>query len=341
MTLLYKLDGIQCQRGNRVVLNIDSLRIEAGKIYSLTGPNGAGKTTLLNLLAFLDSPDHGVLSFNSSPVDDGELRRLSRQRVVLVDQYPILFSGPVWKNIEFGLKIRKVPKKKRLETIEKVLEMVGMENFYHASGHTLSGGETKRVALARALAIEPEVMLCDEPTANVDVENQEIIVKILERCNGEDKISLVVATHSLSQAGRLAHETIILNNGKLAQGGSENNFMAVLATGSDGLCSCLVDGVGTAMASIVENAPKGRFRVCFDPKRILCRKSQMDDSSKDNTWAGEIISISKENGFIRMGVDCGQTLTVLVQCEKYNSAPLYVSEKVNVTVPEDAIRIIG
>ncbi len=127
-----------------------------------------------------------------------------------------MFTGSVWKNVEFGLQVRKVPSKARRRRIEKALELVGMEGFADYDARGLSGGETKRVALARALVLEPEVLLCDEPTANVDNENQEIIINIIERINKERKGSIIFSTHYLSQAQRLADHTLLLQNGTLS-----------------------------------------------------------------------------------------------------------------------------
>jgi tungstate transport system ATP-binding protein len=108
-----------------------------------------------------------------------------------VDQYPILFTSTVFKNIEFGLKIRKLPAKKREKRIEEVLDMVGMRSFMHSRAHTLSGGETQRVAIARALAVSPQVLLCDEPTSNVDTENQATIINILKQINEQEGITII------------------------------------------------------------------------------------------------------------------------------------------------------
>jgi len=199
------------------ILDLEYLAIEPHKIYGLIGPNGAGKTTLLNLLAFLDRPTTGTLQFRGRTVRYGKQQLLElRRRVVLVDQYPILFTGSVWKNVDFGLKVRGIAKKIRATRIEQALKLVGMEKFRQADAHKLSGGETKRVALARALAIEPEVLLCDEPTANVDEENQEIILNLLQRINSEHRTSIILATHYLAHSRRLADHTLILEHGKLS-----------------------------------------------------------------------------------------------------------------------------
>lgn len=216
--MLYRAANLDRFFGGRRVLNVPDFSIERKKIYALIGANGAGKTTLLNILAFLDRPSSGVLQFCGDDVGygKGQLLRL-RRRVVLLDQYPILFTRSVWKNVEFGLKVRGVSSKKRLRRVQEVLELVEMQEFSQADARTLSGGETKRVALARALAIEPEVLLCDEPTANVDLKNQETILGILKRLNSEQKTSIIMATHYLSQSRRLAHHVLLLDNGKLTE----------------------------------------------------------------------------------------------------------------------------
>jgi len=217
--MLYKADTLIKEFKGCKVLNLTDFAIEKHKIYALLGANGAGKTTLLNLLAFLVQPTSGNLQFCGRNVVYRRQHLLDlRRRVVLVDQYPILFTGPVWKNVEFGLKVRGISKKQREMRVEEVLELVGMQAFRLADAHKLSGGESKRVAMARALAIAPEVLLCDEPTANVDEENQKIIMDILERLNRENRTSIIMATHYLSQIRRLAHHTLMLEHGMLLTG---------------------------------------------------------------------------------------------------------------------------
>ncbi len=215
--MLYKATNLTMEFKGRKVLNLADLAIRRHTIYALTGANGAGKTTLLDLLAFLVQPSSGRLQFCGQDVlyRRKDLLNLRRQ-VVLVDQYPILFTGPVWKNVAFGLAVRGVPKKIRNRQVDEALELVGMQEFRSADAHTLSGGESKRIALARALIIEPEVLLCDEPTANVDERNQEIILDILERINTEKKTSIIMATHYLEQSRRLAHNILVLEHGMLS-----------------------------------------------------------------------------------------------------------------------------
>jgi tungstate transport system ATP-binding protein len=142
----------------------------------------------------------------------------------MVEQHPILFTTTVHKNLEFGLKIRQIPKKNRNQIIEESLDLVGMRNFAQAQAHRLSGGETQRVSIARALAVNPEVLLCDEPTSSVDPENQVTIINILKQINDLKKITIVFTTHDRSQVTSLAHYSLFLDHGKLAGKASKNLF---------------------------------------------------------------------------------------------------------------------
>lgn len=343
--MLYNFSKIKKIYGSRIVLDLGELVIQAEKIYTLIGPNGAGKTTLLNILAFLENPSEGQIAFRGTnvPFTDKVMRQL-RQRVVLVDQYPILFTGSVWKNIEFGLKIRRIPKERRREIVEEVLEMVGMQDFHDADAHKLSGGETKRVALARALAIKPEVLLCDEPTANVDVENQEIILNILERCNREDKLSLIFATHYFSQAQRLADQTIILQNGRLS-GVTRDNLFSVKWVEASGKRQVWQVGGGPLL---VDDGSLGydlckkhdKTRLFIDPKKIQIHNDTASDPNARNVWRGTICKINKENGWLRITVDTGLRIDILLPEDDYIKKPFYVSENVILYINDNSYKFV-
>jgi len=127
--ITYSLSNIKKIYNGSTVLNINSMEIKKGLIYALSGPNGAGKTTLLNILSFLERPTEGEVVFNKKRVRFSEVKlQKLRKKVVILDQHPILFSTTVRKNIEFGLKIRKIALKERKVIIKKTLELVGMEN---------------------------------------------------------------------------------------------------------------------------------------------------------------------------------------------------------------------
>ena len=338
--MLYDLNKVTKTFGTRTVLDIDSLSFEARKICALIGPNGAGKTTLLNLLAFLDQPSTGDIRFQASPIayDHSSLTQL-RRRVVLVDQSPILFSGSVWKNIDFGLKVRKISKPERVRRIEHALERVTMADFAHRDVYGLSGGEVKRVALARALALEPEVLLCDEPTANVDREHQEIILKILSHANSVRHTTIIFSTHYLSQSRQIADRTLLLQNGRLSKNLGENIFQArVVQRGGE--LKCLVGGHVVPFTDSQDLARENRVvRLHIDPQKVMLRSSGNEESAE--RWiSGKIISLSKENGKIRISVDIGLKLQILMGRDEFLEHPFQMLQEVEVGFDKQGVEIL-
>lgn len=221
--MLYKISQITKQHAERIVLDIPSLELEKGRSYALLGPNGAGKTTLLNILAFLEPPTKGQIFFNANQVEFSETRLQNlRRKVVVVDQNPILFTTSVYKNLDFGLRIRGIPKKERECRIAESLDMVGMKHFAESPAHRLSGGETQRVALAARLALKPDVMLLDEPTANVDAASAQLIKEASLRAHKEWGSTLVVASHDRDWVFGVCDEILHLLNGRLSGTGREN-----------------------------------------------------------------------------------------------------------------------
>jgi tungstate transport system ATP-binding protein len=335
--MLYKADILTKVFKGRKVLNLEHLAIERHKIYALIGANGAGKTTLLNLLAFLVRPTSGHLQFCGQDVSFGRQHLLDlRRRVVLVDQYPILFTGPVWKNVEFGLTVRGISKKLRERRVAEVLELVGMREFRLADAHKLSGGESKRVALARALAIDPEVLLCDEPTANVDEENQEIILGILERINREKQTSILMATHYLSQSRRLAHHTLMLEHGMLSDKGNENIYRCRVTRENNGFFLCTVNDQVSLRLGCQQFPDLPEYcRVFINPKKV--QWVSHPDTHSGNRMTGHVIRIEQDKGLVRLTMDCGIRLNVVLAMREYLLRKPTIGEEITVSLPDKSI----
>jgi tungstate transport system ATP-binding protein len=318
---LYTLNNIRQVFAGRTVLDIDRLSIDAGYIHALLGPNGAGKTTLLDILAFLNQPAGGQLLFNEKVVDfaDNDLTSL-RKQVVLVDQHPIMFSTSASNNIEYGLKIRKMARTERQKTIDRVLEIVGLSHYRSAAAHQLSGGETQRLALARALALEPKVLLCDEPTASVDSENQGIIETLLQRINAELHTTIIFTTHDRVQAATLAQRTIVLEKGRPVAATFENSFTATVTPNDDESLLCnLHDQVKFVFPRSSEWRVTEKFhtgRLYLNPEKIHFRRPAATPQSEEEI-AGTVILIMVEGHKIRMILDIGLRITVIMTKERY------------------------
>ena len=221
--MIFTISDLTKRYGDRTILDIPALSFDQGGIYGLQGPNGAGKTTLLNILALLAYPSAGNVIYKFKPVQYVEpyLQRL-RKEVILVDQLPLLFTTTVFKNLEFGLKIRGIEKEERQRRIDKGLDMVGMADFAQAPAHQLSGGETQRVALASRLVLKPEVLLLDEPTANVDVASAQQIKEASLMARREWDTTLIIASHDRDWLYDVCDEVMHLFKGRLFGTGKEN-----------------------------------------------------------------------------------------------------------------------
>ncbi len=334
--MLYQLKNIVKRFDQRTVLDLDALMLEKGRVIALLGPNGAGKTTLLEILAFLSNPSSGKLWFKDEKVDfsGGKLIDL-RRRVVLVGQEPILFTTTVFKNLEFPLKLRKTPKDRREKIVEGLLDLVGMREFRNAKAHRLSGGETQRVAIARALACFPEVVLLDEPTGSVDVENQITIERTIQDINNAKGISVIFTTHNIIQATRLAAETLFLNQGRVGQSIYENIFSGAIEMEANGEKRCILQN---GLELRVRSDKTGPVRISIDPGQLVMRSEQCGWPG-ENTFKGRLIQITDSHSRVRALVDVGIPLSVLLPKEVFTDLRVGMGEGLWLTCPVESIDI--
>jgi tungstate transport system ATP-binding protein len=214
--IVYRLEKVSKAYGSREVLRVDSLEIRQGEIFGVVGPSGAGKSTLLRLLDFLESPTSGQLHFGNCYSSNGSRAPLDvRRRMTTVFQRPVLLNTSVYGNVAYGLKIR--GDKELQRKVEGALGQVGLSDLARERARLLSGGEAQRVALARAMVIGPEVLLLDEPTANLDPYNVGLIEDIVANLNRKRGMTIVLVTHNVFQAKRLGHRVALLLEGKVVE----------------------------------------------------------------------------------------------------------------------------
>lgn len=213
MNAVYRLEKLKKEYGARTIIDVDALEIAGGEILALVGPSGAGKSTLLRLLNFLESPTSGSLFYAGQSVN-GNLAIETRRQVTTVFQRPMLLRDSVHANIAYGLGLRG---QHGDGLIDEMLMRVGLRDLADAPAHKLSGGEMQRVALARALVIDPQVLLLDEPTANLDPYNIGLIEEIVREHNRARGTTIVLVTHNVFQAKRLAHRIGLMLSGKIIE----------------------------------------------------------------------------------------------------------------------------
>ncbi len=214
MSYAFRLESVRQRYTGRTVLDLVELKVRRGEILALVGPSGSGKSTLLRLLNFIESPTEGTLYYEGR-VADGERTPLElRRQVTTVFQQTALQKASVRANVAYGLRLRGL----RVDgQVEGLLETVGLSELAGAPARQLSGGEKQRVALARALIFRPRVLLLDEPTANLDPYNVGLIEQIVRTENRDNETTVVLVTHNVFQAHRLAHRTGLILNGRLVE----------------------------------------------------------------------------------------------------------------------------
>jgi tungstate transport system ATP-binding protein len=213
---IYSLQNVTKHYEGRQVLNIASLEIFQGEILGIVGPSGAGKSTLLRLLNFLEPPTSGSIQFGQERFEPGrEIPLAVRRKVTTVFQSPRLLNRNVFDNVSYGLRLR--GNRDGKSSVMQSLEQVGLTEFAHQKAHTLSGGEAQRVALARAMVLQPQVLLLDEPTANLDPYNVGLIEEIVRELNHTQSTTLVLVTHNVFQARRLADRVGFILNGQIIE----------------------------------------------------------------------------------------------------------------------------
>ncbi|MFN0198398.1 MAG: ATP-binding cassette domain-containing protein [Planctomycetaceae bacterium] len=219
---VYQWNAVRKTLSPSFSLDVELLTILPGEIFCLLGPTGAGKSTFLRLLSGLELPSSGHLSLNGCSFERGPVPTDVLRRIAMVHQRPLLLSQTVRYNVEYGLRIRNI--RSVGDRVDPLLERLGMRGLANQDARTLSGGQMQLVSLARALATNPDVLLLDEPTANLDPAYVGLVESVVQERQRQTGMTVVWATHNLFQARRVAGRAGLLLGGKLIEVADVSDF---------------------------------------------------------------------------------------------------------------------
>lgn len=203
-----------------------SLNIEKGPLYTIVGPNGSGKSTLLGILSLIEMPDSGKVNYydDNTPISNPWDRIDIRRKAVLVPTRAALFNESVFSNAAYGLRLRGFRRDGMRERVFDALKAVQLEERAKCNALELSSGEAQRLALARALVINPDILFLDEPTASLDPDNSRIVEEIISGWRRKSNKIVVIVTHSLHQAKALSDIVVFMYKGEIIENSPVDSF---------------------------------------------------------------------------------------------------------------------
>jgi molybdopterin-binding protein len=349
---LLSLRQITKKYGETTALKEVNLEIWEKDILSLIGPNGAGKTTLLKIMAGIETPTSGEILYKNKQIPKNNLD-LIRQKCTMVFQKTVVFNTTVYENVAYGLKIRGVPEFHVKTKVSEALELVRLKGYEERLAKRLSGGEQQRIALARAIVLEPEILLLDEPTANLDPKTASIIEETVNHMNREKGTTIILATHNMLQAQKIAKKAALLLNGEIKETdaienvfltpslimanltGVENIFMGNSKPTNEG--TSLIDlGDNVTIEAAIQKT--GKVTVFIKPEDIIVSRKPLQSSAR-NMLKGRITEVSDFGPIVKLKVDVGKIFTVQVTKRSFKEMKLTVGAKVFLAFKASSIQL--
>ncbi|MGD2065979.1 MAG: ABC transporter ATP-binding protein [Candidatus Bathyarchaeota archaeon] len=354
MTELIELRNLWKSFGAVNALQNVNLAISQGKITALMGPSGSGKTTLLRIIAGLDIPTRGELYHKGTLMAVNDQASL-RQKATLVFQKSVFFHTTVYNNVAFGLKLNDELSKEEISNkVSEALAIVRLEGFEKRQAKKLSGGEQQRVSLARALVLDRELLLLDEPTVNLDPKNVSIIEEAIQRVNQEKNTTIVLATHNMFQAEAISQQVALLIDGTVKQIGTNKDIFGKSNKHLESFARLENVFSGTAHStkegtSIIEVNQHLKIEAAFNktgkvtihlrPEDILLSTEALKSSAR-NVFKGKIVGIRDLGGIAKITVDAGKKFSIQITKKSLTEMKLTVGSEIFLTFKSSAVRLI-
>ena len=334
---MVELRGVRHRYDGRLVLNLDRFAVPAGAWLAVVGHNGSGKSTLLRLLALLETPTEGEVLWDGVPVPRHPPTAL-RRRVTLVEQRPMLFRGTVLENIGFGLRLRGTEATAAYKRTAEVAEQLGLLSLLERRRHELSDGEVQRVAVARALAVRPDVLLLDEPASSADRAATGALYRALtqeQATRAARPMSICVASHQLEDAYRWADDIRTLAEGRLSPVTPENLFRVDLPSGGGETKHAPVG----AVEIVVTTDRTGPVVLAVPPTDIFVSREPLPSSAR-NVLSGRVTRVAAHRpGAVAVTADVGVELVAIVTAEAARELALAPDAPVVFSFKASAVRV--
>lgn len=348
------LKNISKTFGGHTVITDLSLHVPSGEFHVVLGLSGEGKSTLLSIIAGLTKPDGGEVWLNNRIVNNDSAR--DRKVGFLFQDYALFPHLTVYENIAFGLKAKKSSNKLINKKVNYYLSLVALMGFEDYLPHELSGGQKQRVALARTLALEPEVLLLDEPLSNIDTLMQEKLMNDLKRIHNNCNVTTLYVTHNRKEAYILGDRVTLLHNGKIEQSEETKKIFFEPKTpftasfmGIKNIFTCSVESISNknAQISIIsEDGYKklvfntkpypilqngGRLKISIHPEKIelsLFRKGIYN-------YRGKVTALKNHIGYIEVTLDIGG---IIIYSYISNNNIVHVNDYLWISISEDGFQ---
>jgi tungstate transport system ATP-binding protein len=321
------LEGVRVVHGGRPVVDVESLAVRAGELLVVMGPNGSGKSTLLRVLGLLETPTAGVVRFHGQPVAPRDLLAARRQ-MASVFQDPLLIDATAFDNVALGLRFRGLPRPAIDARVEPWMRRLGIAHLAGRRARTLSGGEAQRAALARALVLQPALLLLDEPFSALDQPTREALMIELGGILRQDRVTAVLVTHDRGEALALGDRVAVMIDGRILQLDEAPRLFR--APASEAVArfvgvETIVDGRVVAAAGglltldvagqKIEVAAPGEVgdevRLCVRGEDVTLGRPG-EPSGSGNQLTGTVVRLLPSGGHVRARLDCGFPLVAVV-----------------------------
>ncbi len=350
------LRGVRVEKGGRTVLEVDRLDVGAGEVLAVVGPNGAGKSTLINVLGLLEKPKRGEVLFAGAPASGPYLAY--RRRMAVVFQEPLLLDTTVEANVTTGLSLRGVPRDERRERARRWMDRFGIAELAGRSARTLSGGEAQRTSLARALVLEPDVLLLDEPFAALDEPTRQALMDDLSRALGDGDAATVFVTHDRDEALRLGDRLAVLMDARIRQEGTPQEIFAAPAdeevaafVGIETIAPGRVQDVADGLASVKvgeqlieaggDVSPGDGVLVCVRPEDVtISPAGDGGPTSARNRLPATVSRVTAAGPWARVELDAGFPLVALITKRSLEELSLAPGAAVVATLKATAVHLI-